>query len=53
MVRRRPVRHGLYELPADYYESKCCAVECQIDELVYELYKLTDDERKIVEGSNP
>jgi len=36
-----------------YYESKCNAMDRQIDNLVYELYELIEEEIKIVEeGSN-
>ncbi len=35
----------------DHYESKCAALDRQIDELVYELYELTDDEIAIVENA--
>ena len=35
----------------DFYENKCAALDRQIDALVYELYALTADEIKIVEGS--
>jgi len=35
----------------DFYENKCAALDRQIDALVYELYGLTDDEIKIVEGA--
>ena len=33
-----------------YYENKCADLDRQIDALVYELYGLTEDEIKIVEG---
>jgi hypothetical protein len=35
----------------DFYENKCAALDRQIDTLVYDLYGLTPDEIKIVEGS--
>jgi len=35
----------------DFYENKCAALDRQIDALVYELYALTPDEIKIVEGA--
>jgi type I restriction-modification system DNA methylase subunit len=35
----------------DFYENKCAALDRQIDALVYELYSLTPDEIKIVEGA--
>lgn len=36
----------------DLYETKCAALDRQIDALVYDLYGLTEDEIKIVETSN-
>ncbi len=35
----------------EYLESKCSSIDRQIDNLVYELYGLTEDEIKIVEGN--
>ena len=35
----------------NYYENKCAALDHQIEALVYELYALTADEIKIVEGA--
>ena len=35
----------------DFYENKCAGLDRQIDALVYELYALSPDEIKIVEGS--
>ena len=35
----------------DFYANKCAALDRQIDALVYELYALTPDEIKIVEGA--
>jgi hypothetical protein len=35
----------------DFYENKCAALDRQIDALVYELYDLTPNEVKIVEGA--
>ncbi len=34
-----------------YFENKCASLDRQIDALVYELYGLTEDEIKIVEGA--
>ena len=31
-----------------YYEDKCNSLDRQIDDLVYELYGITDEERKII-----
>ncbi len=36
----------------NFYESKCATLDRQIDNLVYELYELTDDEIAIVEGQS-
>jgi hypothetical protein len=35
----------------DHYESKCAALDSQIDTLVYELYELTPAEITLVEAS--
>jgi hypothetical protein len=35
----------------DFYGNKCAALDRQMDALVYELYGLTEDEIKIVEGT--
>jgi type I restriction-modification system DNA methylase subunit len=35
----------------DFYGNKCAAIDRQIDALVYELYELTPEEIKIVEGA--
>jgi hypothetical protein len=34
----------------DFYANKCAVLDSQIDAMVYELYGLTPDEIKIVEG---
>ncbi len=34
-------------------QRQIAATDAQIDQLVYELYGLTDDEIKIVEGATP
>ena len=39
------------EKDKDFYENKCAALDRQIDALVYELYGLTEEEIKIVEGA--
>jgi len=36
-----------------YYENKCASLDNQIDRLVYDLYGLTEEEIRIVEGSTP
>jgi hypothetical protein len=35
----------------DRVDREMAATDNQIDELVYELYGITDDERKIIEGT--
>ncbi len=35
-----------------YFENKCASIDRQIDALVYELYGLTEEEIKIVEGAS-
>jgi hypothetical protein len=39
------------EKDRNFYENKCAALDRQIDALVYELYGVTDDEIRIVEGA--
>ena len=36
----------------NFLENKCASLERQIDNLVYKLYDLTEEEIKIVENSN-
>ena len=36
----------------NFLENKCASLDRQIDNLVYKLYDLTDEEIKIVENSN-
>lgn len=36
----------------NYLERKCETLDKQIDKLVYQLYGLTEEEIKIVEGNN-
>ncbi|HEV7743640.1 MAG TPA: hypothetical protein VGO56_01470 [Pyrinomonadaceae bacterium] len=40
------------ERDKNFYESKCITLDRQIENLVYELYKLTPEEITIVEGSS-
>ena len=35
----------------EFYQDRCNALARQIDKLIYQLYELTDDEIKIVEGN--
>jgi phenylpyruvate tautomerase PptA (4-oxalocrotonate tautomerase family) len=34
----------------NFLQNKCSSIDIQIDKLVYELYELTEEEIKIVEG---
>ncbi len=36
-----------------YLQRKCDTPDKQIDELIYKLYDLTEDEIKIVDGNSP
>ena len=37
----------------NFYENKCASLDLQIDNLIYELYSLTNEEVQIVEGGSP
>jgi len=39
------------ERDREFYTNKCATLDQQIDALVYELYGLTDEEIKLVEGN--
>ena len=41
------------ESDKDYLQRKCDSIDKQIDQLVYQLYGLTEEEIRIVEESNP
>lgn len=47
---KRQLQSARTDRDRDHYESKCAALDQQIDELVYELYDLTDEERKVIEN---
>jgi len=47
---RKQLQQAKTESDKNYLERKCENLDKQIDELVYELYGLTEDEIKIVEG---
>jgi len=40
------------ESDKNYLQRKCATLDKQIDELVYQLYGLTEEEIKVVEGIN-
>jgi len=35
----------------EFYERFCTTLDAQIDDLVYQLYDITPEEKKIIEGS--
>ena len=39
------------ERDREFYENKCATLDQQIGALVYDLYGLTDEESKLVEGA--
>ncbi len=43
-------RPALQSWELDRLEREIASTDAQIDELVYELYGITDEERKIIEG---
>ena len=47
---RRQLATALTDGDKDFYTNKCAALDRQIDALVYELYGLSSEEIKIVEG---
>lgn len=44
------LQEAVLEKDITYYQNKCTRLDAQIDSLVYELYGLTDEEIRIVEG---
>jgi adenine-specific DNA-methyltransferase len=49
---RQQLATALTDGDKDFYNRKCAGLDSQIDTLVYELYGLTPEEIKIVEGEN-
>ncbi len=49
---KRKLHESKTESEKEYLETKCNSIDRQIDTLVYELYGLTDNEIKIVEGNS-
>ena len=43
--------NALTDRDIDYWQRRCDTLDRQIDELVYELYGLTEDEIALVEGA--
>lgn len=51
LTARQEQAKALMDRDLEYWARRCEALDRQIDELVYELYGLTDDEITIVEGA--
>jgi hypothetical protein len=47
---KKQLAAALTDSDKNFYQNQCNSLDRQIDKLVYELYGLTDDEIKIVEG---
>ena len=50
LMSKRQLHEAKTESDKTYLERKCYSIDKQIDELVYQLYGLTEEEIKIVEG---
>jgi hypothetical protein len=48
---KKQLQQAKTESDKTYLERKCATIDKQIDELVYQLYGLTEEEIKIVEGN--
>ena len=51
LTAKKQLHQAKTESDKDYLERKCSTLDKQIDELVYQLYGLTEEEIKIVEGT--
>jgi len=50
MLKKKQLQQAKTEGDKNYLNRKCETLDKQIDELVYQLYGLTEEEIKIVEG---
>ncbi len=50
LAAQKESHHAKTDRDKDYYERRCKELDNQIDRLVYDLYGLTEEEIKIVEG---
>jgi len=48
-----PASFASFTSEFDGLEREIAASAAEIDDLVFKLYGITDEERKIIEGSNP
>ncbi len=51
LAAKKALPQAQSERDKEFYEHKCATLDRQIDALVYELYGLTEDEIKLVEGN--
>ena len=51
LASKRALQQARTDRDRHFYESKCAALDRQIDNLVFELYELTLEEMAIVENS--
>lgn len=51
LAAKKQLQQAKTESDKNYLERKCKTLDKQIDELVYQLYGLSEEEIKIVEGS--
>jgi len=49
MLNKKQLQQAKTESDKNYLNRKCATLDKQIDEFVYQLYGLTEDERRIVE----
>ena len=48
---KKTLAHARTDKDREFYERYCENLDRQIDEVVYQLYDITPDERKIIEGN--
>jgi hypothetical protein len=51
LAAKKALAKAKTEKEKNYYENKCATLDRQIDKLVYELYGLTEEEIRIIEGT--
>ena len=51
LAAKKELPQAKSERDREFYENKCATLDQQIDALVYDLYGLTDEEIKLVEGA--
>jgi len=52
LTAKKQLQQAKTESDKNYLQRKCATLDKQIDELVYQLYGLTEEEIKVVEGIN-